>query len=397
MIRNEYRRAFIMLRAVMPGYGGHIRLERRTLTGSMYFIITAPQGVSELSAALIGQREGVYYAAPIGALGRDRRGQLTLAWQFDPRSIEGRPLEAYPWVAVVATGGPCALALTGNVEGSRTVDSQALERAACTLFAPPRIPAADLPQRESEPAAPEPEAPAGPPMASEAQTQGDVRVYTPTRARLHRESKPDDQPRTPQPAQAEAHPSAPRADEVQPQDAAPQTPGAQCQPATPLADGEQPSSLPPTDAQPPSPAPETDDTGSAAPSATPQTCDAGPQSAMPRGAQAQSPGITAAKRLGLDITAPWPGTAEPLRRRFATQPPAEDAPADGYCYVRMPMPEASGYPESLAGLKVENGQIAAVRYALPGRRAPEPPAGLEAWRWLPTQGEAGFWVVDEAI
>ena len=421
MIRNEYRRAFIMLRAVMPGYGGHIRLERRTLTGSMYFIITAPQGVSELSAALIGQREGVYYAAPIGPLGRDRRGQLTLAWQFDPRSIEGRPLEAYPWVAVVATGGPCALALTGNVEGSRTMDSQALERAACTLFAPPRIPAADLPQRESEPGAPEPEAPAVPPTASDAQTQGDVRVYTPTRARLRRESKPDDQARTPQPAQAEARPSAPRTDGVQPQDAAPQTTESQCQPATPRpdgvqpqdtapqttesqcqpatprADGEQPSAPPPTDAQPPSRTPETDDAGPAAPSATPQTCDAGPQSAMPRGAQAQPSGITAAKQLGLDITAPWPDVVEPLRRRFATQPPADDAPADGYCYVRMPMPEASGYPESLAGLKVENGQIAAVRYALPGRRAPEPPAGLEAWRWLPTLGEAGFWVVDEAV
>ena len=58
MNRNEYRRAFIMLRAAMPGYGGHVRLERRTLTGSMYFIITAPQGVSELSAALVGQRDG---------------------------------------------------------------------------------------------------------------------------------------------------------------------------------------------------------------------------------------------------------------------------------------------------------------------------------------------------
>ena len=47
-----------------------------------------------------------------GPLSRDRRGQLALAWQFDPRNIAGRPLEAYPWIAVVATGGPCALALT---------------------------------------------------------------------------------------------------------------------------------------------------------------------------------------------------------------------------------------------------------------------------------------------
>ena len=80
MIRNEYRRAFIMLRAVMPGYGGHVRLERRTLTGSMFFIITAPQGVSELAAALVGRQNGEYYAAPIGPLSRDRRGQLALAW-----------------------------------------------------------------------------------------------------------------------------------------------------------------------------------------------------------------------------------------------------------------------------------------------------------------------------
>ena len=127
MIRNEYRRAFIMLRAVMPGYGGHVRLERRTLTGSMYFIITAPQGVGELAAALVGQQNGEYYAAPIGPLNRDRRGQLALAWQFDPRSIDGRPLEAYPWIAVVATGGPCALALTGvPLSSSRGITRSAM-------------------------------------------------------------------------------------------------------------------------------------------------------------------------------------------------------------------------------------------------------------------------------
>ena len=391
MNRNEYRRAFIMLRAAMPGYGGHVRLEKRTLTGSMYFIITAPQGVSELSAALVGQRDGACYAAPIGPLVRDRRGQLVLAWTFDPRNIAGRPLEAYAWVAIVATGGPCALALTGNVEGARAVDSLALERAACALFAPPRMPAADLPERETAPS--DPEAPEGASMAAEAETQCDVRVYTPTRARLRREAKPDGDPSAPPPADAQPQPAAPLSDAVQPQPPTPQpveehspTPppaDARPQPVAPCADDAQP------DPQPPTPQPVEEQPQ------TPPPADAQPQPATPPDANAQSPTATAAKQLGLDITAPWPDFAEPLRRSFATQPAAEDAPADGYVYVRAPMPDASGYRESFAGLKAENGRITAMRYALPGRRAPEPPPGLEACRWFPTHGEAGFWVADE--
>ena len=42
MLRNDYRRALIMLRAVEKGYAGHARLERRTLTGSMCFTASAP-------------------------------------------------------------------------------------------------------------------------------------------------------------------------------------------------------------------------------------------------------------------------------------------------------------------------------------------------------------------
>ena len=112
MSKNEYRRAFIMLRPAITGASGHVRLERRTMTGSMYFIVSG-QGEG-WRAALVGQRDGACYAAPIGPLVRDRRGQLVLAWTFDPRNIAGRPLEAYAWVAIVATGGPCALALTGK-------------------------------------------------------------------------------------------------------------------------------------------------------------------------------------------------------------------------------------------------------------------------------------------
>ncbi len=372
MIRNEYRRAFVMLRAVMPGYGGHVRLERRTLTGSMYFIITAPQGVGELAAALVGQRNGDYYATPVGPLIRDRRGQLALAWQFDPRGIDGRPLEAYSWIAVVATGGPCALALTGNVDGSRTVDVRALERAACALFAPETsaaAPADDLPEPENAPAPsrapgdvlPDAQLPSGisPDDASprttpddgagdgDEETRGDVRIYTMTRARLRRLAGRNDG--------VEASQGAPARDAQEA--AAPQAaPEAECAEAGPEAD------LIETKIE------------AAEPSAEP---------------------VTAAKRLGLDITVPWPGAAEPLRRLFATQVQATDAPDDGFTYVALPMPDGSGYCKSLVGLKVDGGRIIAIRHALPARRTPELPAGMEACQWLPGRGEEGFWTTEE--
>ena len=43
MNRNDYRRAFIMLRPSLPGYSGHVRLERRTMMGSMYFTASGPE------------------------------------------------------------------------------------------------------------------------------------------------------------------------------------------------------------------------------------------------------------------------------------------------------------------------------------------------------------------
>ena len=372
MIRNEYRRAFIMLRAVMPGYGGHVRLERRTLTGSMYFIITAPQGVGELAAALVGQQNGEYYAAPIGPLNRDRRGQLALAWQFDPRSIDGRPLEAYPWIAVVATGGPCALALTGNVEGSRAVDARALERAACALFvsgAAAAAPAADLP--EPEPTTAHSEDPVGDSPDTQTlsvipsddsvyratpvdgvggddeETRGDVRIYTMTRARLRRLTGRSDS--------ADAHQSAPAQAEQE---------GAALEAAS---EAENTQAGPEAGAVGTEPEPE----------------------ALPTDL------ITAARRLGLDITEPWSGAAEALRRLFATQAPAADAPDDGFTYVAFPMPDGSGYGNSLVGLRVDDGRITAVRHALPARRTPEPPAGMEGCLWIAGEGESGFWVAEE--
>lgn len=143
MSKNEYRRAFIMLRPALAGCSGHVRLERRTMTGSMYFVVTG-QGEG-WQAALMGQRGREYYAAALGALKRDARGQLTLAYAFDPRSIDGRPLEAYQLLVVAQTGPEgCRVALTGNVDGAYPVDPAVVRDVVCALYAPD-VPAADLP------------------------------------------------------------------------------------------------------------------------------------------------------------------------------------------------------------------------------------------------------------
>ena len=85
MIKNDYRRALIMLRPNVQGYSGHVRLERRTLMGSMYFIVNTPDSLGQLQAALVGKNNGEYFAITLGTLRRDGRGQANLAYSFDPR------------------------------------------------------------------------------------------------------------------------------------------------------------------------------------------------------------------------------------------------------------------------------------------------------------------------
>ena len=329
MNKNEYRRAFIMLRAAIPGYGGHARLERRTLTGSLYFVVTAPQGAGTLTAALAGESRDGYYVAPVGILAPDRRGQLTLAWQFDPRNIDGRPLEAYAWV-VVARTEDAAVALTGNVDGHRALDMAALSRAVMAALSTPEEPAADLPepteeimprpepQPEPQPK-PQPETPAEAP-AEEAPTQGDVKVYTRMRSR-RRPARPRETARPVETAPAETAPEP-----------------------------------------------------------------------VPIPAEAR----TAAATLGLDITTPWPGNAEPLRRLFATQKPVDTPLGGGYTYITTPLPIPGGNADALIGLKAENGTFTGIRYAVPAPYAPEPPVGLDNYVWMSAEDGGGYWVLDIA-
>ena len=121
MLRNDYRRALIMFRPLERGYSGHARLERRTLMGTLCLTASAP-GAAALRAALVGRTGDDYFAAPLGAMRRDSRGQYALVASFDPRNIEGRELEDYQLLVVVDAGDPCRLVLSGNVCGSVQMD-----------------------------------------------------------------------------------------------------------------------------------------------------------------------------------------------------------------------------------------------------------------------------------
>ena len=332
MNKNEYRRALIMLRPRETGYAGHVRLERRVLMGSMDFIVTAPQGEARLEAALAGQRNGEYYAARLGQLRRDRRGQAALAWSFDPRSIDGRPLDAYSLALVVRVSGDgCAAVLAGNVDGARPVDMDRVEAAVCALFQAGEEPAAELPGAE-EPAS----EPADPPVeAPPAQDEAEAELWL-DGTRVWRGSKA----------------------------------------------GREDGKLGGTDA------PEPMDGGA---DAGGDTSAAEAPAAPPVPAEtAQAWAGSAAGALGLDASLPWPGVPDALRALFAGQPPV-DTLEDGFVYIEAPL-EDGGEPDGCrVGLHAADGAADAVRYAVPALYTPEPPEGLETWGWA-GDNTHGYWV-----
>ena len=331
MNKNEYRRSLIMLRPRETGYAGHVRLERRVLMGSMDFIVTAPQGEARLEAALAGQRGGEYYAAGLGQLRRDRRGQAALAWSFDPRNIDGRPLDAYSLALVARVRGDgCAVVLAGNVDGARPVDMDKVEAAVCALFRAEEAPAADLPEADA-PDAPAPTSPAEMPEAGgvgEAAADASVPELWLDGTRVWLGSK----------AGREGGKDA----------------------AKEMADEAEDAPAPAIDAEPP---------------AREEAGQAGEQSA--------------AGALGLDPSLPWPGVPDALRARFADSQPVPTL-EDDFIYIEAPLGE--GGPEVCrVGLHAVNGTVDAVRYAVPALYTPEPPEGLETWGWA-GDNTHGYWV-----
>ena len=135
MMRNDYRRALILLRSNTAAYSGHVRLERRTLMGSMYFVVQAPEAAENLRAALVGRDRSGYFACALGQFKRDSRGQAVLSYSFDPRNLCGRELEQYQLVAVVR--GDCEIVLSGNVTGSAELNWAQVRAAVCAFYGAP--------------------------------------------------------------------------------------------------------------------------------------------------------------------------------------------------------------------------------------------------------------------
>ena len=355
MMKNDYRRSLIMLRALERGYSGHVRLEHRTLTGSMVFVVTAPSGGTLCAALVRWNSRGEYAAARLGELRRDSRGQATLAYSFDPRCIDGHPLSDYSLIAVTdRVGRRCDMVLAGNLNGSRETDWNQARIAACSACAMADEPAFDLPVRPGV-------RPARPNYDDQATTLPDdvlvEPVDTPTTLPDDVFVEPDDTPTT-----------LPDDVLVEPDDA--------------------PTTLPDdipveTDEQIPVGTPSDESTdGSAAPLFPAPDDSAG---AIP----AASYGDADANALSPTVV--WPGESEGLRSYFAGENYSVDAPDDGYLYVEAPMPEESGYDSVRIGVRPENGVPESVAYALPGRFSAEPPEGLEDYEWS-GDGERGWWV-----
>ena len=370
MMKNDYRRSLIMLRALERGYSGHVRLEHRTLTGSMVFVVTAPSGGTLCAALVRWNSRGEYAAARLGELRRDSRGQATLAYSFDPRCIDGHPLSDYSLIAVTdRVGRRCDMVLAGNLNGSRETDWNQARIAACSACAMADEPAFDLPVRPGV-------RPARPNYDDQATTlPDDVLVEpddTPTTLPDDVLVEPDDTPTT-----------LPDDVLVEPDDA-----------PTTLPDNvfvepdDAPTTLPDdipvkTDEQIPVETPSDESTdGNAAPLFPAPDDSAG---AIPAASYGD------ADANALNPTLVWPGESEGLRSYFAGENYSVDAPDDGYLYVEAPMPEESGYDSVRIGVRPENGVPESVAYALPGRFSAEPPEGLEDYEWS-GDGERGWWV-----
>lgn len=502
MIRNDYRRALIMLRGLEKGYSGHMRLERRTLRGSMQFSITAPNG-GELRAAIIARKPGTYAAEDLGALGRDGRGQAGLNATIDPRNILGNDLDECPLVAVALVAPPeVRVVLTGNLNGSCEIDWARLKDAVSQLYAG----SASSPQpnvsrtgtvaqsvAEEAPSSLEADAKTA---AEEAPAQETVPEST-SQATQEEAAQPNAELQGTMPvpeadALEDTTPSVPQA-ETEPIVSAPQENAAQDLPAS---DGQAaatgPYVCPPTCEQQESAAQEAASSAvrievrtlavplteaerqslqknaaeapeEAQPAPVPtgelavpleegdadfaeQENDLTAEEQMAAGLWSTSPAeeelpaaeeVPAADGAGangmaldpadsngedgygpypeelylnsiegmqeaadgdksvvdgpsLNFDATWPELAADLKTLFWEGERIQPFDAEGFLFVRAPLPPESGYADCAVGVKPEGGIPAVIVYALKGAPATEPPPGLEGYVWR--EGEnAGYW------
>ncbi len=392
MNRNEYRRALIMLRSLKTGVSGYVRLERRTLMGTLQFTVNGADASGDLYAALLYRSGGSYSAIKAGQFTPPRYGQTGLVWKFDPRNIEGRTLEQYDLAAVIEIrNGVCELLLCGNLNGSVETDWLQVREAACRLFSPVRISGAPISPIDERP-------------SCECRDENDGIQTLPE----YGEQTPS------YPGSENAEPIQPRAEnhissEVIEND----TDGIAAEESSDHSlgtDSKEPAKLAQTDVSADlfeMPADEFDvpaqdasfDTAARAsvlPSADTEVSIAPDELDTP--AQDDFPAETTAGEL-LALSNPeekWPSTIEPVRTLFFSSEAIVPFETDGYVFIRAPLHEDCGVSSCLIGLYCENGRPERVCYAIPAAYTPEPPAGLEGYVW---QGDRtrGYWVVCENV
>ena len=417
MLRNDYRRALIMFRSLEQGFSGHGAPGAANIDGTLCLTACAP-GALALRAALVGRRGNDYFAAPLGTLRRDSRGQYSLIASFDPRNIEGRELEEYQLLVVVDAGDPCHLVLSGNVCGSVQMDWERVRRAACALFLPGAnaragrsaegqpLPAAepspdnayaDAPAAEPSPDNAYADAPAAEPFpdnayadAPAAEPPSDNAFADVPAAEPPSDNAYADAPAV-EPSPDNAYADAP-AVEPSPDNAYADAPAVEPSPDNAYADA--PAAEPPSDnvyadapaAEPPSdigfadaPAvePPSDNACADVPAAEPSSDSAYADAPAVEPSSDAPPAATPAEERTLDLSRPWPQPFEAVRALFSGGEWMEEPPLAGYAFVRAPLTDSSAAPWVAVGVRAEDGVPAQVVYAFPADEGGTPPAGLE--------------------
>ncbi|MBQ8953812.1 MAG: hypothetical protein IJ048_06820 [Clostridia bacterium] len=333
MLKNDYRRALIMMRGLRQGVSGYIRLERRTLLGTLQFTVNGARTGENLYALLLYEQNGLWYACRLDKLGEPRYGQAGMVYRFDPRNICGRALESYALAAVAALrDGDCELILAGYLNGSVVTDWPQVRQAACqtlTSLSGTAQPQADAEEPVTEEEEEPPRVPTISPAPREEPPQAAAQEPTEVIEEL-----------------VEVPPAIPQSDEFD-------------QPAESAEEARQ------------APPPDEFDTPAR---------------------QEASPIQNAGELLGIDLTRPWPSNVEALRQLFQSSAAYTPFEADGFVLIRVPVAAGAGADHCVVGISAEGGRPSRVLYGVPSRHESEPPSGLDGYEWRGT-GEDGYWVI----
>ena len=433
MLRHDYRRVLIMLRSLRAGIAGYVRLERRTLIGTMQFTVTGAREDELLYALLLYQVNGLWYAQPIGQLGPARYGQSGLVYRFDPRSIEGRALEDYTLVAVASLeNGVCDLVLAGFLNGTQEVDWPQVRQAVCQSLATtstsdrPLVdqgaPIPPICTPDCCPARPDNGAVTLPLDNNEYPVQDNADNGAVTLPLDNGEYPVQDNGAVTLPlADGESPEANGRAADTQDGESdaaenAATVPTFSSEPRTVSESSESAAQTPQTadttettDSAPPQSAAQTprtadnaETTDSAAPDATPADEFDTPAQDGARPDAFDTPARLnigddcengcAAAELDTDSDQPWPACIEPLRRLYRTRASCRPFDAEGFVLIKAPIAPETGLDHCIAGLSCAGGRPDRVLYGIPARYTPEPPPGLEGYAWRGDTG-GGYWVI----